>query len=62
MLALSGASMAHDSDNKISILDGVDNKRNFPEHWNYDEEGSASIVTDQTYRGPSAGSELRRRR
>jgi hypothetical protein len=47
----------NDSDNKISILDGVDNNRNFPEHWNYDEEGSASIVTDQTYRGPSAGSE-----
>jgi hypothetical protein len=47
----------NDSDNRVSILDGVDNNRNFPEHWNYDEEGSASIVTDQTYRGPSAGSE-----
>ena len=44
-------------DDQISVLDGVDNNRNFAEHWNFDDEGSASIVSDQTYRGPAAMSE-----
>ena len=47
----------NDGDNKITTLDGVDPNRNFPEHWNYDDEGSASIFSDETYRGPSAASE-----
>ena len=32
----------NDGDNKITTLDGVDPNRNFPEHWRYDDEGSAS--------------------
>ena len=40
-----------------STLDGVDLNRNFPEHWNYDDEGSGTITSDETYRGPSPGSE-----
>jgi hypothetical protein len=47
----------NDGDNAITNNDGVDPNRNFPEHWNYDNEGSASQTADQTYRGPSAGSE-----
>ena len=39
------------------VGDGVDPNRNYPEHWNYDEEGSSSIPSSDTYRGPSAGSE-----
>ncbi|MGH2778553.1 MAG: M14 family metallopeptidase, partial [Actinomycetota bacterium] len=37
--------------------DGVDLNRNYPEHWNYDEEGSSSEFTSETYRGPAPGSE-----
>ena len=39
------------------MLDGVDGNRNFAEHWNFDDEGSASIISDQTYRGPRPLSE-----
>ncbi|MGH3046296.1 MAG: M14 family metallopeptidase, partial [Gaiellaceae bacterium] len=39
------------------VGDGVDPNRNYPEHWNYDEEGSSSIPSSETYRGPAAGSE-----
>jgi hypothetical protein len=41
----------------IEVGDGVDPNRNYPEHWNYDEEGSSSVPSSDTYRGPSAGSE-----
>jgi Zinc carboxypeptidase len=41
----------------ISSLDGVDPNRNFEEHWNFDDEGSGTITSDETYRGPSAFSE-----
>ncbi len=44
----------NDGDNQITPLDGVDPNRNFPEHWKFDDEGSASITSDETYRGPSA--------
>jgi hypothetical protein len=47
----------NDGDDEISVLDGVDGNRNFPEHWRYDDEGSASIISDETYRGPSPLSE-----
>jgi hypothetical protein len=47
----------NDGEPGISSLDGVDPNRNFPEHWGYDDEGSASIFSDQTYRGPFAESE-----
>jgi hypothetical protein len=35
----------------------VDPNRNYPEHWNYDEEGSSSQFSSETYRGPEAASE-----
>ena len=44
-------------DNRISIFDGVDGNRNFAEHWRFDDEGSAGIVSDETYRGPAPLSE-----
>ena len=47
----------NDGDGEITSVDGVDPNRNFPEHWNYDDEGSGTITSDETYRGPSAGSE-----
>jgi Zinc carboxypeptidase len=39
------------------VGDGVDPNRNYPAHWDYDREGSSSIPSSDTYRGPSAGSE-----
>jgi hypothetical protein len=47
----------NDGDGEITIADGVDPNRNYPEHFNYDEEGSSSILSSQTYRGPAPGSE-----
>jgi hypothetical protein len=47
----------NDGDNKITSLDGVDGNRNFGEHWNYDDEGSGTITSDETYRGPAPFSE-----
>ncbi|HSK25978.1 MAG TPA: M14 family metallopeptidase [Jiangellales bacterium] len=37
--------------------DGVDLNRNFAEHWKYDEEGSSSEQSSDTYRGPAPESE-----
>jgi murein tripeptide amidase MpaA len=39
------------------VGDGVDPNRNYPEHFKYDEEGSSSITSSDTYRGTSEGSE-----
>ncbi len=47
----------NDDDGQITIADGVDLNRNFPNHWKYDEEGSSSILSSETYRGPSPVSE-----
>lgn len=47
----------NDSDGQITRADGVDPNRNYPEHFGYDEEGSSSQISSDTYRGPSAGSE-----
>ena len=47
----------NDGDGQITALDGVDINRNFPEHWNYDDEGSGTITSDETYRGPDPASE-----
>jgi zinc carboxypeptidase/immune inhibitor InhA-like protein len=47
----------NDGDGQTSVGDGVDPNRNFAEHWGYDNEGSAPDTADETYRGPSAGSE-----
>ena len=47
----------NDDDKVITRSDGVDPNRNFPEHFGYDEEGSSSQISSDTYRGPSPGSE-----
>jgi Zinc carboxypeptidase len=39
------------------VGDGVDPNRNWPEHFNYDREGSSDIFSSDTYRGPAAESE-----
>ena len=39
------------------VGDGVDPNRNYPEHFKYDEEGSSSVPSSDTYRGTAAGSE-----
>jgi hypothetical protein len=36
---------------------GVDPNRNYPYQWGYDDSGSSPDTIDETYRGPSAGSE-----
>ena len=36
---------------------GVDPNRNYPYMWGYDNSGSSQYTSEQTYRGPSAGSE-----
>ena len=44
----------NDGNGEITVGDGVDPNRNFPNHFKYDEEGSSSILVDETYRGPGA--------
>ena len=36
----------------VEVGDGVDPNRNYEEHWNYDQEGSSSVQSSDTYRGP----------
>jgi murein tripeptide amidase MpaA len=47
----------NNGDGEIAVGDGVDPNRNYPEHWGYDEEGSSSIPSSETYRGPAPASE-----
>ncbi|MFI6683429.1 M14 family zinc carboxypeptidase [Streptomyces sp. NPDC050485] len=47
----------NNGDGKITVGDGVDPNRNFPYKWGYDNEGSSPDPANETYRGPSAGSE-----
>ena len=47
----------NDGDTEITNADGVDPNRNYPEHWNYDEEGSSSQFSSETYRGADEASE-----
>ena len=47
----------NDDDGNITNADGVDLNRNYPEHWNYDQEGSSSVISSETYRGADAASE-----
>ncbi len=47
----------NDGDGIITNNDGVDPNRNFPEHWNYDDEGSSSQTTSETFRGTGPASE-----
>jgi hypothetical protein len=47
----------NDGNGVVNVGDGVDPNRNYPNHWGYDEEGSSSIPSSDTYRGPAASSE-----
>jgi len=47
----------NNGDGQTQVGDGVDPNRNFPNHWGYDEEGSSSIQSSDTYRGPTPMSE-----
>ncbi|MFQ6170633.1 M14 family zinc carboxypeptidase [Oryzobacter sp. R7] len=47
----------NDGNGVVSFGDGVDPNRNFPNHWGYDEEGSSSLPSSETYRGPAPVSE-----
>jgi hypothetical protein len=47
----------NNGDGQITNVDGVDPNRNFPTHWNYDDEGSNTDVASETYRGPGPASE-----
>ncbi|HEX5947960.1 MAG TPA: M14 family zinc carboxypeptidase [Actinomycetota bacterium] len=47
----------NNGDEMITNIDGVDLNRNYAEHWNYDEEGSSSQFSSETYRGTGAESE-----
>ncbi len=47
----------NNGDGSITAGDGVDLNRNFPTRWNYDDEGSATATSDETYRGASPASE-----
>ncbi|MGW4800231.1 M14 family metallopeptidase, partial [Nonomuraea sp. NPDC004297] len=46
-----------DGDGRITRGDGVDTNRNFPTNFHYDEEGSSSIPSSETYRGTGPASE-----
>ena len=47
----------NNGDGQTQVGDGVDPNRNFRNHWGYDEEGSSSIQSSDTYRGPAPKSE-----
>jgi hypothetical protein len=47
----------NNGDGQITLGDGVDINRNYPEHWNYDDEGSKTVTTADDYRGTAAASE-----
>jgi hypothetical protein len=47
----------NNGDGKITVGDGVDPNRNFPTNFHYDEEGSSSIPSSETYRGTGPASE-----
>jgi hypothetical protein len=47
----------NDENGIINNSDGVDVNRNYPEHWNYDNEGSSSAFSSETYRGTGPASE-----
>jgi Zinc carboxypeptidase len=46
-----------DGDGQITAVDGVDLNRNFPTRWNYDDEGSNTDTSSETYRGTGPASE-----
>jgi hypothetical protein len=47
----------NDGDGQITTADGVDPNRNYPNHFKFDDEGSSSIFSSQTYRGRAPVSE-----
>ena len=47
----------NDGNGQVTVGDGVDPNRNFPNHWGYDNEGSSGIPSSDTYRGPAPVSE-----
>jgi Zinc carboxypeptidase len=47
----------NDGDGQITVADGVDPNRNYPNHFKYDNEGSSSIISSETYRGTGPASE-----
>ena len=47
----------NNGDGQITNVDGVDPNRNFPTHWNYDDEGSNTDIASETYRGAGPASE-----
>ena len=49
----------HDNngDGQITVIDGVDLNRNFPTRWRYDDEGSNTEQSSETYRGDGPASE-----
>jgi murein tripeptide amidase MpaA len=47
----------NDGDGEITSVDGVDPNRNFPTRWNYDDEGSNTEPSSETYRGTGPASE-----
>jgi Zinc carboxypeptidase/Immune inhibitor A peptidase M6 len=46
-----------DGNGEITSVDGVDPNRNFPTRWNYDDEGSNTDTSSETYRGTGPASE-----
>jgi murein tripeptide amidase MpaA len=47
----------NNGDGQITAADGVDPNRNFPTKWNYDDEGSNTEPSSETYRGTGPASE-----
>jgi hypothetical protein len=47
----------NNGDGQITAIDGVDPNRNFPTRWNYDDEGSNTEPSSETYRGTGPASE-----
>jgi len=47
----------NNGDGQITIADGVDINRNFPNHWGLDDEGSSPVWSSATYRGSAPASE-----
>ena len=47
----------NDGNGLVTVGDGVDPNRNFPNHWGYDNEGSSSIPSSETFRDTAPVSE-----
>src|SRR5918992_106136 len=47
----------NNGDGQITAIDGVDLNRNFPTKWNYDDEGSNTERSSETFRGTGPASE-----